>query len=166
MAEGNGKDRYIKPPEFVTEKSSFKQYKRDVERWQRYTSIPKEQHGDIILLHVPPTHPLKERLENEIGDAVIDNTEGVKLILNTLETVYGSDEVLESYLLFRDLEMKQRLVGQDVMEYLSEWETLYLRAKDKGITLDETVKAFKLLMTTNLDELDLKLVRRWKEQTF
>ena len=158
MADGNGKDRYIKPPEFVTEKSSFKQYKRDVQQWQGYTFIPKEQHGDIILLHVPPTHPLKERLENQIGDSVIDNTEGVKLILNTLETVYGSDEVLESYLLFRDLEMKQRLVGQDVMEYLSEWETLYLRAKDKGITLDETVKAFKLLMTTNLDELDLKLV--------
>ena len=45
-----------------------------------------------------------------------------------------------------------------VMECISEWETLYLRAKDKGITLDETVKAFKLLMTTNLDELDLKLV--------
>ena len=43
------------------------------------------------------------------------------------------------------------------MEYLSEWETLYLRAKDKGITLDETVKAFKLLMTTNLDELDVNL---------
>ena len=124
----------------------------------RCTSIDKKLLGDIILLNIPANHPLKERLENEVGEEIIDNEDGVDLILDAVEAVYGSDEVLESYLLFRQLELKQRMVGQDIIEYLSEWETLYLKAKDKGITLDENVKAFKLLMTTNLEELDLKLV--------
>ena len=86
------------------------------------------QLGDIIILNIPANHPMKERLENEVGEQVIDNEDGVKLILEALDSVYGSDEVLESYLLFRQLELKQRLVGQDVVEYLSEWESLYLKA--------------------------------------
>ena len=150
--------QYTKPPDFMTEKGNFKQYKRDVQRWTRCTSVAKKHQGDVILLNVPPTHPLKERLENEVGEAVVDNEQGVQLILDTLESIYGSDQVMESYLLFRDLEVKQRQVGQDILEYVSEWETCYLRAKDKGIELQENVKAFKLLMTANLDEMDMKLV--------
>ena len=158
MGEHDHIKQYTNPPEFMTEKNSFKQYRRDVQRWIRCTSVDKRRQGDIILLNIPPTHPLKERLENEIGDEVIDNEDGVKLILDTLESIYGSDQVMESYLLFRDLELKQRQVGQDILDYLSEWETCYIRAKDKGIELQENVKAFKLLMTANLDELDMKLV--------
>ena len=75
-----------------------------------------------------------------------------------MDEIFGSDEILDCYLLFRELELKQRVVGQDIMEYLTEWETMYHRAKDRGVVLDEKVKAFKLLMTCNLDELDLKLV--------
>ena len=103
----NGKDVYTKPPSFITDRTSFRQYKRDVERWVRCTSIDKKLLGDIILLNIPANHPLKERLENEVGEEIIDNVNGVDLILDAVEAVYGSDEVLESYLLFRQLELKQ-----------------------------------------------------------
>ena len=149
---------YTIPPEFITEKGSFRQYKRDLERWARCTSVPKKNQADIILLHIPKHHPMKERLDDEIGTEIVDNERGMELLIKTLETIYGADEVLESYFRFRDLELKQRSVGQDILEYISEWESLYLRAKDKGVTLQENVKAFKLLMSTNLDEIDMKLV--------
>ena len=60
----NGKDVYTKPPNFITDRTSFRQYKRDVERWVRCTSIDKKLLGDIILLNIPSNHLLKERLEN------------------------------------------------------------------------------------------------------
>ena len=124
----------------------------------RCTSVEKKRQGDLILLNIPSTNKLKERLEQEVGERVIDNEDGVKLILDLLETIYGSDEVLECYLRFRDLETKQRQVGPDVLDYVGEWEVAYGCAKDRGVELDEKCKAFKLLMTTNLEELDMKLV--------
>ena len=107
----NGKDVYTKPPNFITDRTSFRQYKRDVERWVHCTSIDKKLLGDIILLNIPANHPLKERLENEVGEEIIDNEDGVDLILDAVEAVYGSDEVLESYLLFRQLELKNGWAG-------------------------------------------------------
>ena len=157
MSESD-KNSYLRPPEFINDKLKFKQYKRDLERWVRCTSVEKKRQGDLILLNIPSTNKLKERLEQEVGERVIDNEDGVKLILDLLETIYGSDEVLECYLRFRDLETKQRQVGQDVLDYVGEWEVAYGRAKDRGVELDKKCKAFKLLMTTNLEELDMKLV--------
>ena len=157
-SNGPTRSEYTKPPEFLVDKSNFKQYKRDLERWLRCTTVEKKKQGDVILLNIPASHKLKERLEMEVGDSVIDNAEGAKLILTTLESIYGDDEVLECYLRFRELELKQRTVGQDILEYISEWETVYGRAKDRGVTLEEKCKALKLLMTACLDELDMKLV--------
>ena len=152
------KSEYMKPPEFFRDKGSFKQYKKDLERWERCTSVPAENRGDVILLNIPPGHKLKEKLELEVGDKVKDASNGVQIILNALEAMYGTDEVLECYLRFRDLEQKQCSVGQDILEYTHEWETLYARAFEKGVTLNEMCKAFKLLDTANLEEIDKKLV--------
>ena len=66
---------------------------------------------DIILLNIPANYPLKDRLENEVGEEIIDNEDGVDLILDAVEAVYGSDEVLESHLLFRQLELKNGWAG-------------------------------------------------------
>ena len=152
------KSEYMKPPEFFRDKGSFKQYKKDLERWERCTSVPAEQRGDVILMNIPSGHKLKEKLELEVGDKVKDARNGVQIILEALDAMYGTDEVLECYLRFRDLEQKQCSVGQDILEYTHEWETLYARANEKGVTLNQMCKAFKLLDTANLDEIDKKLV--------
>ena len=89
-------------------------------------------------MNIPPSHPLKERIEDDIGDQVIDNEDSVNLILQTLESVYGSDEVMEVYLRFRDLETKQRTVGQDVVDYLNEWETRISGSKTRALSCRKT----------------------------
>ena len=98
------KNEYIKPPEFFKDKGSYKQYRKDLERWNRCTSIPAENRGDIILLNIPAGHKLKEKLELEVGEKVKGARDGVQIILSALDAVYGTDDVLECYLRFRDLE--------------------------------------------------------------
>ena len=117
MAGDSSDKDYAKPPTFMTDKQSFRQYKRDVLRWVRCTSVPKKRQADIIILNIPATHPLKERIEDDIGETVIENENGVQLILDTLESVYGSDEVMEVYLRFRELETKQRTVASGKMSW-------------------------------------------------
>ena len=57
----------VKPPEFLKDISGWKQYKRNLERWDRCTSVDKKMRGDTVLLHIPDGHKLKERLERDLG---------------------------------------------------------------------------------------------------
>ena len=82
------KSEYMKPPEFFRDKGSFKQYEKDLERWERCTSVPAEQRGDVILLNIPSGHKLKEKLELEVGDKVKNAKNGVQIILEALDAMY------------------------------------------------------------------------------
>ena len=57
-------------------------------------------------------------------------------------------------------EDKVRKEGQDLIEYINEWETLYNKLKSKGDTLSDRILAFKLIVSCNLDETEHKLVFR------
>ena len=85
---------FLRPPTFLSDKSKFKQYKRDLQRWIRCTDVEKKRQGDIILMNIPESNPLKEALDQAVGDKVVNNGNGATLILDELEAMFGSDEVL------------------------------------------------------------------------
>ena len=62
------------------------------------TTVDKKQQGDIVLLNIMAAHKLKERLKQDIGEKVVNNKNGVNLILEALEAIYGDDHVLDCYL--------------------------------------------------------------------
>ena len=55
------KSEYMKPPEFMVDKGNFKQYKRDLERWIRCTTLDKKKQGDVILLNIPSSNNVRDR---------------------------------------------------------------------------------------------------------
>ena len=80
----------IKPPDLFVKKEDLALYERKLTRWSRKSGIALKDQGDIILMRPSITNPtLHDRLENEIGDLVSDNEEGVKLIVSTLKKWYG-----------------------------------------------------------------------------
>ena len=111
---------FMRPPEFLKDKAQFRQYKIEVKRWQRVTSVAKKDQGDIIMMSIPQGHKLKQGLELDCGEAVINDEEGVKKILDALELMYGDDQVMDSYLKWKQLEEKTRKISQDVLEYMAE----------------------------------------------
>merc|ERR1719186_271345 len=85
------------------------------------------------------------------GDAVIDNEDGVNIILNALEEFFGEDSLMEEFIRYQNLFQKTRKVGQDIKEYMDEWEAVYEFGGEK-------VKTFQLLLTMRLDKWDTKRV--------
>jgi len=140
-----GNQEYSKPPEFVKSKATFKQWKLNISRWQLVTSTVKANQGVVIMMGIPQEHPLREQLELEVGEAVANNEDGVTLIVDAVEAIYGEDTQFESYGRYREFESLQRKVGQDVMEYLTEFKRVYGRVKEYGFNLDgmEKMLAFK-----------------------
>ena len=54
VAGSHSHSMFLRPPEFLKDKSQFKQYKIEVQRWQRVTSVAKKDQGDVIMMSIPP----------------------------------------------------------------------------------------------------------------
>ena len=139
------KNSFIQPPTFPNSKEQYKHYLSDLIRWQRCTSVPKERQADVIMINVPQTHRLKERLEQEISKD--SHGDGLEAIKSVLKSIYGEDDVFESFLSFKELEEKQRKVGQCIVKYTMEWECTYNKAKLNGALKEDQMKAFQYLAT-------------------
>ena len=67
----------LKPPDMINEASQFSLYEKRLKRWSRLSSLSKQRQFDLILSMVPPSNPLCEKLEEEIGDSTDAKENGV-----------------------------------------------------------------------------------------
>ena len=149
---------HIKMQEFnVSNKVTFKRWKVELERWREYCGIDPKDQADIILFHIPGNHMLKEKLETEMQGKTKD-TDGVDKLVKILESMFGEDELTETFLDFKLWISKTRATGQDILEYAIDWETLYNKIKQRGIEIPEVPRALMFLMTCNMEEITLNLV--------
>jgi len=79
--------------------------------------------------------------------------------VEVLEDVSGdAEEVHECYQSYKDLKSVHCMAGQDLLEYITEWENVYARACERGLELNERWKAFDLLDTANMEQVDKNMV--------
>ena len=120
----------IKPPDLFVVKEDLNQYERKLKRWSRVCGVPPDQQGDIILSHPSQTNPsLQDRLDREIGDKLQDNKDGVDLILSTLKQWFGINKGVDLMKVFNDFVNNQRKVGQNIHDYVAEFEARYNQTK-------------------------------------
>ena len=66
-----------------------------------------------------------------------------KMEEEVLEDVCGdAEEIHESYQRYKDLRSVHCMAGQDLLEHITEWETVYARACERWFELNEMWKAF------------------------
>lgn len=58
----------------------------------------------------------------ECGRVVVNNPNGIDLIIASLEKLFGTKEVFKRYLRVMDLDAQSRSVGPDILEYVNSWE--------------------------------------------
>ena len=88
--------RQLEPSSFISENKKFPEYKRDLERWSRLTSIKLQAETVIYMLQDHPSR-IKEKIDTKLGDELVNNKEGIKLLLEFLSTIYGDDDISDAY---------------------------------------------------------------------
>ena len=154
------KVRIIQPPDMIRNANDLEVYKKRLRRWSRLSSLSPQVQFDLVLNSMEVTHPLCNKLEEEIGDSDEAAIRGIEVLLSKLDKIYGREEEIEVFKNYKAFEDKVRKEGQDLLEYINEWETLYNKLKAKGDTLSDRILAFKLIVSCNLDETEHKLVFR------
>ena len=154
------KVRNLQPPDMISNANDLEIYKKRLRRWSRLSSLSPQVQFDLVLNSIEVTHPLCNKLEEEIGDSNEAATRGIEVLLSKLDEIYGREEEIDAFKNYVEFEEKVRKEGQDLLEYINEWETLYNRLKAKGDSLSDRILAFKLIVSCNLDETEHKLVFR------
>ena len=116
----------IRPPEFLSSKEEFPSYKRRLQRWSRSCGLEKALQGDVVLMYTGKSE-IAEMLDREIGEKLIENVEGVDLIIKTLENWYGKESSVDLYQSFIQWKEMKRSSGQDVLDFITKYEDAYNR---------------------------------------
>ena len=154
------KVRNLPPPDMIQNSDGLEIYKKRLRRWSRLSTLNPQTQFDLVLNALDVSHPLCSKLEEEIGDSDEAATKGIEVLLSKLDEIYGREEEIDAFKNYKEFEEKVRKEGQDLVEYINEWETLYNKLKSKGDTLSDRILAFKLIVSCNLDETEHKLVFR------
>ena len=139
----------------------YDMYKLEVEAWQELTDLPAEKRGLMLALSISPSHPLGLRakvLGVNVGKAKLMVADRVKNLLAYLDTIFGQDEFVTLYNLYKKFEDYKRGKTEMVEQYISGFETMVLQLEEKKIKYPEVIKAFKLLEGSRVTEIEKKMI--------
>lgn len=147
------------PPSFISETKTYAEYKEDLERWSRLSSLDKKLQAEMVV-HRLDGHPsrIKEKIVTKIGTSLIDNAEGIKELIKFLDSVYGVDEMANVWERYQAFSSHARKPNQDISDFIPDWEMCYQKLKTSGCDYPDTILGLKLLEDAKLSDMDVKLV--------
>ena len=149
----------IKPPSFVSATKSYAEYKEDLKRWARLTTLEKKYQADMVVYYLDG-HPsgVKEKIVTQISDKSIDKEDGVDELIKFFDEIYGKDEMADAWDRFKDFTSCVRKEDQSIADFIAEWDNCYHRLRKVNCQYTDTVLGFKLLEDARLKEVETKLV--------
>ena len=98
MASFSNKD----PPPFDKNRDSYKKWKKKLKLWQVGTDVPKARQGPLVALRLDDD--TQDRIIDNISDEDLTSDEGVKKILDHLDTLFEVDAILTDYETYENFE--------------------------------------------------------------
>ena len=91
------KVRNLQPPDMISNANDLEIYKKRLRRWSRLSSLSPQVQFDLVLNSIEVTHPLCNKLEEEIGDSNEAATRGIEVLLSKLDEIYGREEEIDAF---------------------------------------------------------------------
>ena len=141
------------PPKFDNE-SEYENWKKDIEIWCELTDLAEEKHA--LAIHLSLTGRARIA-SSEIELAVLKSENGVKKLIEKLDSLFLPDKGRRQFTAFHNL-YNLRRISKNIHEYVSEFEHKYFKFTQEGMTLPDSVMAFMLLASCDLPERETQIV--------
>ena len=149
----------LEPPSFVSETKKFSEYKKDLLRWSRLTTVSKELQAELVVYRLEG-HPsnIKEKIVTQIGDDLENNADGINKLLAFLESIYDEDDLADTYEKYVEFKEKKRRKDEPIHTFIADWENIYHKCKNAECELPDIILCFELLQAAQLEETETQLV--------
>jgi hypothetical protein len=83
----------IQPPSFVSSTKTYAEYKEDLKRWSRLTSLDKKHQADMVVYYLDGhLSGVKEKIVTQISDKIVGKDDGIDQLIKFLDDIYGKDD--------------------------------------------------------------------------
>ena len=155
----------LQPPSFISDVKTYAEYKEDLKRWSRLTSLDKKLQAEMVVYYLDG-HPsrIKEKITTQIGNKLQGETvdgvsvDGITVLLNFLDTIYGKDDMADVWDKYKTFSNHHRKSDEDISDFLPNWEMSYHKLKATGCEYSDSILGLKLLEDAQLSDMDTKLV--------
>ena len=149
----------IEPPSFVSETKTYAEYKEDLKRWSRLTTLARKHQADMVVYRLDG-HPsgIKEKIVTQISDKIEGKDDGIDELIKFFDDIYGKDDMADAWERFKLFSSFVRKEEQSMPDFIADWENCYHRLKTVGCEYTDTVLGFKLLEDSRLQDFETKLV--------
>ena len=150
--------QYIQPPYFISDVKTYSEYKEDLKRWSRLTSLEKKLQAEMVVYFLDG-HPsqIKEKIVTHFGDKLQADT-GIKDLLEFLDSIYGKDDMSDVWDKYKSFSNHSRKAEEEISDFLPNWSMCYQKLKATGCDYSDAILGLKLLEDAQLSDIDTKLV--------
>ena len=141
------------PPKF-RDGELYDSWKNEIAIWQLMTDLVKKKQALAITLTLEGQAKAKAL---ELDVTQLNDDEGVKTLLEALDTLYLKDTVDIAYSAYTEFDKYSRSADVHINDYIIEFERLHNRCKKHEMGLPDAVLTFKLLDNANLTDEERKL---------
>ena len=150
----------IPVPKFSAEKP-YERYKTELNVWSEASDTDKNKHGLLVALSLPEEDEsqIRDKVFSEIKMDDLKGAEGFKKLIEYFDSQFAKDDLSETYERYVAFERCKRQSEQKINDFILEYEKKYnLLSKKEGATFTEVILAMKLIDSSNLSDVDRKLV--------
>ncbi|XP_063726781.1 uncharacterized protein LOC134854457 [Symsagittifera roscoffensis] len=129
-------------------------WKNEVDIWKRLTDLPAKKLGLAVALSLSGR---RREVAMEVGGESLESENGLKDLLEKLDSIFGKETVDQSYEMYTAFESISRS-SASVIEHIADFERAYTKMKRFKMELPDSILACKLLHSCNLTSNERQLV--------
>ena len=155
----NISDPIKKPPRF-SEQLCYETFKTKSMAWQKVTSVKKESQGLVLALNLPTSeaNSIGERIFQELSISELEGESGSEHFWTYMDKQFQKDSMVQMCENIKEFTLFKRKESQPIKDYINEFESLYMKAKKKGLTgLPAEYLTFLLFENSGLETKDQRL---------
>lgn len=142
------------PPRFENDET-YENWKRDIGIWCELTELAKGKQALAIHLSLSGR---ARAASSEIDVADLKKDTGVETIMEKLDSLFLVDKGRRQFAVFHDLYNFRRTENLDIGKFVTEFEHVYFKFTQQGMSLPDSVMAFMLLASCKLSDSEVQIV--------
>ena len=144
----------------LTGSTNYELWKLQTQAWTVVTELSKEKQAVAVALNLPEDdkRKIKEKVFGELELDVLNSENGMGVLFEFLDKYLLEDELMNRWNKFEDFEKFERKPGQNIREYVADFDLKFRKLEKLHIKLPPEILAFKLLRNANLSKQERMFV--------
>ena len=143
----------------LTWSTNYELWKLQALAWTVVTELSREKQAVAVALSLPEDdkRKIKEKVFGELELDVLNSENCMSVLFELLDRYLLEDELMNSWNIFEDFEKFERKHGQNIREYVADFDLKFRKLEKIHIKLPSEILAFKLLRNANLSKQERML---------